>query len=101
MTVVRGFGVVLASMTLFGIVGAAIGRWLGFAAPGYYQGVFRNGHDASFDPVQVGFGLGLTQGIAAGLFAGIAIVGALAWIEVTRERIREREMIRNESRQRQ
>ena len=69
-------------------------------APGYYRSLFRHGHEPLFDPAQVGLGLGLTQGLAAGVVVGIAVVGAAAWCEVIREKARETELLREESRSR-
>jgi hypothetical protein len=63
------------------IAGAAIGTGVGYSlgrfAPAYYRSVFREGNAPGFDPVEVGIGLGLTQGIALGFIAGIVIVLAL------------------------
>ena len=101
MTVARGFGVVLSSMLLFGVLGAGIGRWLGVVAPSYYRSLFRNGHEPWFDPVQMGLGLGLTQGVTAGVVVGIAVVGAVAWCDTVREKIRERAALREDSRSRE
>lgn len=46
--------------------GAGIGWVLGTFAPGYYRTVFRCGDSPEFNPVQVGVGLGLTQGLGPG-----------------------------------
>jgi hypothetical protein len=54
--------------------GATIGYSLGRFAPFYYRGVFRGGESPDFNPVQVGFGLGLTQGLIAGLIVGAIVV---------------------------
>ena len=71
--------VILASTVGLGLSGCLIGYLLGRFAPGYYRAVFRNGNDPQFDPVEVGIGLGLTQGIAAGLAVRALVVLAVAW----------------------
>ena len=98
MTVIRGFGIVLCSMLLFGALDAGMGRLLGVVTPGYYRSLFRNGHEPWFDPAQIGLALGLTQGVAAGVVVGIAVVGAVAWCDTVREQARERTALREESR---
>ena len=98
MTVIRGFGIVLVSMLLFGALGAGMGRLLGVVTPSYYRSLFRNGHEPWFDPAQIGLALGLTQGVAAGVVVGIAVVGAVAWCDTVREQARERTALREESR---
>ncbi|HVX15814.1 MAG TPA: hypothetical protein VHC22_31820 [Pirellulales bacterium] len=58
-------------------IGTSAGYLLGSFAPGYYRSVFRNGDAPGFDPVEVGIGLGLTQGLALGFIAGVIIVVVL------------------------
>jgi len=41
--------------------------------------VFRIPPGIQLDPAEVGFGLGLTQGLVAGLFIGLVIVVSVAW----------------------
>ena len=79
MTVIKGFFIVLLSTFLFGFGGALIGYTLGVVAPGYYRGVFPSGREPWFDPVAVGFGLGLTQGLICGVVVGAVVVLAVAW----------------------
>jgi hypothetical protein len=64
-----------------GLAGFALGVLLGILAPGYYRGVFRLGNDPSFNPIQVGAGLGLTQGLVIGIVVGCVITFAVAWYE--------------------
>lgn len=70
------------------IVGASIGTGAGYVlgrfAPGYYRSMFGQGNAPGFDPVQMGIGLGLTQGIALGFIAGIVII--IAWMRQGRRR---------------
>lgn len=79
MSILRAFGIIVASGAGFGIAGCLLGYLLGVGAPGYYRSVFRNGNDPHFDPVATGIGLGLTQGLTAGLVVGAVVVVAVAW----------------------
>jgi hypothetical protein len=58
--------------------GALIGFCLGRFAPAYYYSVVPPQPGLPYDPVAVGVGLGLTQGLVAGLCVGGVIVLALA-----------------------
>jgi hypothetical protein len=49
------------------------------ACPGYYRTVFRYGDSPDFNAVEVGVGLGLTQGLMAGVAVGCVVVLAVAW----------------------
>ncbi|MEO1525145.1 MAG: hypothetical protein AAFX06_06895 [Planctomycetota bacterium] len=62
-----------------GVFGALIGAVLGSLWPGYYESVFRNGDSASFDPIAVGIGQGLTQGVVFGSLIGLALVALFYW----------------------
>jgi len=55
---------------------------IGAGAPEYYRSVFRGGHSSDFNPLQVGIGLGATQGIAAGLAIAIIVLALLAWRDI-------------------
>ncbi|RYG26399.1 hypothetical protein EON82_03500 [bacterium] len=78
----------LKTFLAFGVTGAAIGAGvgalLGKVAPSYYRFVFEAESDPSFDPVGVGFGLGLTQGLIGGALCaavvafGPSLVAAIA-----------------------
>jgi hypothetical protein len=64
---------------IFACVGSAIGAAIGTVAPGYYQSIFRNGHSPEFNPLQVGIGLGATQGVASGVAISITVLTLLTW----------------------
>ena len=64
---------------LGGLCGLGIGAALGSFVPGYYRSVFSNGADTSFDPVAVGIGQGLTQGVVGGGTIGLALVAMFYW----------------------
>ena len=79
MTVVRGFIITIASGFAFAAIGGVLGYAMGTFAPDYYRIVFRIPPGVELDPAQADLGLGLTQGLAAGLFIGLVIVVAVAW----------------------
>lgn len=80
----KAISVVLVAALAFAAVGTLIGAGLGSFCPGYYRAVFRDGDSPDFNPLQVGVGLGITQGVACGVATGIVILGILAWKEVRR-----------------
>ncbi|MGV3720781.1 MAG: hypothetical protein ACO1SX_07710 [Actinomycetota bacterium] len=75
----RGIAAVVICAVCFSLLGGMAGYLIGAFAPGYYRGVFANGSDPSFDPVQVGIGQGVTQGLVGGVFVGLIIVALAAW----------------------
>ena len=64
---------------LGGLGGLAVGAGIGYFVPNYYRSVFSSGNEPHFDPVAVGIGQGLTQGLGFGLIAGVALVVAFWW----------------------
>lgn len=84
MTVVKGFLIILLSAAAFGLGGGLIGYILGVWTPSYYRGVFISGREPWFDPVAVGLGLGVSQGLMCGVVAGVAVVLAVAWYKARR-----------------
>jgi hypothetical protein len=87
-TVSRGFAIIIVSGVAFAAGGGGLGYALGRLAPSYYRGVFAGGESPGFDPVQVGIGLGVSQGLIAGLGVGSVVVVAVAisgWRRPTKE----------------
>jgi hypothetical protein len=82
MTVKTSLVTVLLWGIAFACVGAAIGATIGTLAPEYYRSVFRHGDSPNFNPLQVGIGLGATQGIASGAAISIVVLALLAWRDV-------------------
>jgi hypothetical protein len=82
MTLRRAVMTVFICVLISGEVGAAAGYLLGRFNPGYYRSTAPALRDANFDPVSFGVGMGLTQGLAGGVFAGLALVAILCWREV-------------------
>lgn len=58
------------------LLGGGLGFGLGHLAPGYYRHLYRVGTDPDFDPVAVGIGLGVTQGLVYGLLMGGVLIAA-------------------------
>lgn len=79
MSVMRGFVITIVSGLAFALFGGLAGAALGWAAPDYYRIVFGMRPDVQFNAVQLGMGLGITQGFGAGLIVGLAIVFIVAW----------------------
>jgi hypothetical protein len=78
-TVVKGFAIILLSMLAFAVGGGLIGYGLGAFAPDYYHSTFGHGPQVQLNPVALGLGLGVTQGLICGLVAGSVVVLAVAW----------------------
>ena len=78
MTPTSAIATILKCVIAFALLGGAIGLGLGAIVPGYYRTVIANGRDPNFDPLMIGFGLGLGQGAFAG---GVALVMVFAWRE--------------------
>lgn len=74
MSVTRGLVIIVACGMGFGAAGGLLGLALGVGAPAYYRGVFGRGNEPSFSPVQVGLGLGTTQGLIIGVAVGAVVV---------------------------
>ncbi len=81
MTVLRGFVITMASCLGFSGLGALAGYVLAVLAPDYYRAVLHIRPEVVFNPVQVGLGLGLTEGAAVGLILGVVIVITVAWYD--------------------
>jgi hypothetical protein len=79
MSISRAVTTVVACSLIFSLLGGAAGYLLGKLMPGYYRGIFHGGASPYFDPVQVGLGPGVTQGLAGGAVIGLLIVALVAW----------------------
>jgi len=71
----RCFTIVLVSAGLGALGGLFVGMLLGLVVPDYYHAVFGN---PRLNAVQVGAGLGFTQGLGAGIAVGCVVVLAVA-----------------------
>ena len=79
---------IVAAMTAGGgLLGALLGWALGRFAPGYYRTVFPGAaRDPLFDPVEVGVGLGVTQGAVLGFVGSLVVVLGVLWFQRRSER---------------
>jgi len=75
----RGLAVLCGCAAVFAAGGGLIGLALGVFMPGYYRGVVRGGYQQDFNPVDVGIGLGTSQGVILGVIVGALVVIGLAW----------------------
>jgi hypothetical protein len=71
----RGFVIVVLSGMAGAFLGLLAGGALGSLAPDYYRAVFNND---SLNTLQVGCGLGATQGFGVGLAVGCVVLLAVA-----------------------
>ena len=74
-----GVGVVFGASLIGGVTGLLLGAVLGTVLPGYYRSVFWNGESPNFDPLAVGIGQGLTQGVVFGGVVGMVLVAIFYW----------------------
>lgn len=81
MNVRRGAALIILSTVLMGLCGLGIGASMGILMPDYYRAMFRPGSIPPLDPVQVGAGLGLSQGLIGGLIIGCVLTISVAWYE--------------------
>jgi hypothetical protein len=73
LTIIAAFGIG------FAVVGTLVGYGLGTFAPDYYRGVVSGGRQPNFNPVDVGIGLGCSEGLLFGAVVGTVVVVVLAW----------------------
>lgn len=90
MSIFRASTTIAGSAVICSAVGAALGFCIGEFMPGAYRGMFPNGADPRFNPVEVGIGLGCAQGLLAGLLIGVTIMLAVTWYEVRMADIQSR-----------
>jgi hypothetical protein len=86
MNALKALATVVATAVIFGLAGTGVGVFLGKAAPSFYRQTVVIRDPESFDPVELGIGLGLTNGLIWGLVIGTLIVAVLAWKETRRPR---------------
>ena len=82
MTVKQCLIILIACTFGFALVGGAIGFALGTYAPDYYRLVFQINPESPANLPALGLGLGVTQGLGGGLFAGTVIVACVTWYKV-------------------
>lgn len=75
---VHAFRIVAISGVVCCVFGGVLGLLIGGLAPDYYRAVFGQFDNPNFSPIQVGFGLGITQGLAGGCVLGVIVLLAVA-----------------------
>jgi hypothetical protein len=86
MNVIKALATVAAAALAFGAAGMGIGYGLGKVAPGFFRQTLPVRDPATFNPVEIGLGLGLTNGLIWGMVIGLVLVAILAWKEVRTQR---------------
>jgi hypothetical protein len=77
LTVAAGFFIVFVSGATGALLGVLAGISIGAFAPAYYHAVF---NDPTLNSVQVGAGLGFTQGLTGGIgIACVVLLSAAIW----------------------
>ncbi len=68
-----------------------IGAFLGHITPGFFRQMLPLRDPATFNPMELGIGLGLTNGLGWGLAIGVILVAILAWKEtrLARKEVRD------------
>lgn len=79
MTVRTAFLTVIGFLAAGGAVGGATGYIVGTYFADALRVQFRQLRDDGLNPVQVGVGIGIPQGMMLGALAGVAVVAILAW----------------------
>lgn len=82
MTLLKGFGITLATGLLFAVMGAVIGLMVGKLVPEYYHMVFGVPEEHAYRIPLFGLVLGGLQGAGAGLLCGLVITGLVTWYQV-------------------
>ena len=81
MNIFKALGTVVGTAAGFGIAGAGVGALLGRVAPSFFIQMLPLRDPAHFDPLELGIGLGMTNGLGWGLAIGVLLVAILAWRE--------------------
>lgn len=79
-TLFKAIGTVMATSIGFGVAGTGIGAILGMIAPGLFL-LLPIPDVEALDPVELGMGLGLFNGVTWGLVVGVIVVAIFAWKE--------------------
>ncbi|MCA9163255.1 MAG: hypothetical protein KDA59_04090 [Planctomycetales bacterium] len=82
----KNVGFVFACAAVCAALGSVIGATLGAVAPQYYESVLAGASNPGFNPIAAGFGLGLSQGMLAGLGIGVALVALQCWYDLKSDR---------------
>lgn len=79
MTVTKALLTVAVSALLAGAVGAGVGYALDHWTPSFFRILWPGRPGDPADPVEVGLGLGISQGLVWGVVVGLLVVAIVAW----------------------
>ena len=85
MTLFKALATVVGTSIGFGIVGIGIGAFLGSFTPSFFR-LFLLRDLEEFNPLEIGIGLGLVNGLTWGLVIGVLVVGIVSWRETRMSR---------------
>jgi membrane protein YqaA with SNARE-associated domain len=80
MTITKAILTVVICMAIGALIGGSVGFLIGYFTPHALAMQFRLGNN--FDPVQVGVGVGIPQGLMLGAAVGVVLVAIMSWREV-------------------
>ena len=86
MNLFKALATVVGTSIGFGIVGMGIGAFLGSFTPGFFRHLFPLRDLENFQPIELGVGLGLVNGLTWGLVIGVLIVAIISWKETRMSR---------------
>lgn len=75
MTLTKAFTIVGICLVVGAVIGGLIGWFIGMMFPEAYAWSRR-------DPVHIGVGLGIPQGVTLGAFIGVLLTAIMAWYDV-------------------
>jgi hypothetical protein len=82
MNVIKALATVVGTAVGFGVAGTGIGAFLGRFTPGFFRAVLPFRDPEGVDPLEMGIGLGLVNGLIWGMVIGVLIVAILCWRDV-------------------
>lgn len=82
MNLTKAFSVIGICTVIGTVVGTTIGWLLGRFVPTFYRFMFEDGQSKLFNPEEMGFGLGLVQGLILGLAVGTLVVVVITVREI-------------------
>ena len=85
MTLFKALATVVGTAIGFGIAGTGIGAFLGRFTPAFFR-LFPFRDLENLNPLELGIGLGLVNGLIWGLLIGVAVVGIVSWRETRMSR---------------
>lgn len=78
MRILQALRMILTTTVVGTVIGAVVGSSLATFNPGYYRACYPMVDEGSVSPLEVGLGLGISQGMIAGTLVGAVLVFAVA-----------------------